>query len=951
MENSNSPKDKSRISTDLLELKQEFDAFKGADFESNNDSLILDESGEKVLVKITSGRVDGLIPRAKGLGFDVQDSRSDLNFVEGFISIKRLNNSLNALINNGLLLGVVPVYKPITNAGSATSQADFVQEAERVRASLPTGHDGTDVKVGVLSDSYNYLGGANSDVDSGDLPAVVNVLEDLGSGGSDEGRAMLQLIHDLAPGADLSFATAFTGQNGFADNIRALAVDGADIIVDDVIYFAEPFFQDGVVALAVDDVVTNNDVAYFSSAGNNADQSYESDDFNGTADPTSNGANSLDSIISNNGFTLPSGGYIYHDFDSSANVDTRQQLTLNNGQSIRLALQWDDPFYTSDGVDTDLDIFLIDSSETVVEFDNDDNIAAQYPFEYLKFQNTSGSQQTYDVVIAKAAGPDPGRIKYVDFGTGVTPEYDTNSSTIYGHASATNAKAVGAVPYFNQENPESFTSLGPTTILYEYVTDGSGNITGIQRKATPEIRQKPDFAAIDGTDTTFFGSSDFDSTGFLNFFGTSAAAPHAAAIAALLKEADSSLTPAQIYDRLETTAKDIYSSGFDNLTGAGLINAYDAIFGVATPTALNFTDDFEDGDLPLAYETNSTGGGRIQVTGGELTLDNSINVNISLNEVILHLNTTGYSDVQLSFDQKEFSDFDDQMPANFTGSENYDGVAFSVDGNTWYRLVSLTGSNSTDSYQSNLYNLSTQAAAEGLTLGSDVQIKFQQYDLYPINLLDTSKSDGFAFDNISVTGTITGSDSNDTLSGGTGNDTVTAGAGDDDVTGDSGNDRLHGDAGNDSLSGGDNDDFITGGADDDNIEGGEGNDFLFGGDGQDTLTGGAGADILMGGEGNDTLNGGSGADSLSGFRGSDLFVLTAGDTDNIIYDYTDGSDQLGLELSSFISNTVGDVFNNELTIAQDGSSTTISSGGDLLATLYNVTSTDINVGDFTEFVS
>lgn len=279
MENSNSQKDKSRISTDLLELKQEFDAFEGEDFESSNDSIILDESGEKVLVKITSGRVDGLIPGARGLGFDVQGSRSDLNFVEGFIPITRLNNSLNALIENGLLLGVVPVYKPITNAGDATSQADFIHEADRVRASLPTGYDGTGVKVGVLSDSYNNLGGANSDVTSGDLPAGVNVLEDFGSGGSDEGRAMLQLIHDLAPGADLSFATAFTGENGFADNIRALAADGADIIVDDVIYFAEPMFQDGVVALAVDDVVTNNGVAYFSSAGNNADKSYESDNF------------------------------------------------------------------------------------------------------------------------------------------------------------------------------------------------------------------------------------------------------------------------------------------------------------------------------------------------------------------------------------------------------------------------------------------------------------------------------------------------------------------------------------------------------------------------------------------------------------------------------------------------------------------------------------------------
>ena len=961
MRNSNLQKDKSRISTsristDILELKQEFDAFEGADFESSNDSLILDESGEKVLVKITSGRVDGLISGAKGLGFDVQGSRSDLNFVEGFIPIKRLNNSLNALINNGLLLGVVPVYKPITNAGSATSQADFIHEADRVRASLPTGHNGTGVNVGVLSDSYNNLGGATGDVASGDLPAVVNVLEDLGSGGSDEGRAMLQLIHDLAPGADLSFATAFGGQTNFANNIQALATDGADIIVDDVIYPDEPFFQDGVVALAVDDVVTNNGVAYFSAAGNNADKSYESNNFNGTADPT------LDNIISSSGFTLPSGGYIYHDFDpTTGNVDTRQQLTLNHGQSIWLALQWDDPFYTSNGVDTDLDIFLIDSSNSVVKFSNLNNISAQYPFEYVAFQNTSGSQQTYDVVIATTAGPDPGRIKYVDFGTGVTPEYDTNSSTIYGHASAINAEAVGAVPYFNQENPESFTSLGPTTILFE--SDGT-------LKATPEIRQKPDLVAIDGTDTTFFGSSDFDSTGFPNFFGTSAAAPHAAAIAALLKEADSSLTPAQIYDRLETTAKDIYSSGFDNLTGAGLINAYDAIFGIAKPTALNFTDNFEDGDLPIAYKTNSTGGGRIEVANGELILDNSFaanlssslspdlndpnDVNLSLNEVILQIDTTGYSDVQLSFAQREFNDNDHAMSASFIGSENSDGVAFSIDGNTWHRLASLTGGNSTNSYQSKFYNLSAQAAEKGLTLGSNVQIKFQQYGLFSI------ASDGFAFDNISVTGTltgtITGSDSDDTLSGGTdndtisagnGNDIISAGAGDDNVIGYFGKDRLNGESGNDTLDGGDGDDLIQGGSENDTIFGSAGNDFLLGDEGNDSLSGGPGADVLIGGASDDLLDGGAESDRLLGFDGADIFVLTPSDTGNIIYDFELDIDLLGVNPASFGASTVAEVYNNSLSFSQNGTSTEINSGTDLLATLYNVNLDNLTVDDFT----
>ena len=84
-------------------------------------------------------------------------------------------------------------------------------------------------KVGVLSDSYNSLGGAPGGVASGDLPGSdnpngyfnpVQVLEDLPAGeGIDEGRAMAEIIHDVAPGADLAFHTAFTGQAGFAQGI------------------------------------------------------------------------------------------------------------------------------------------------------------------------------------------------------------------------------------------------------------------------------------------------------------------------------------------------------------------------------------------------------------------------------------------------------------------------------------------------------------------------------------------------------------------------------------------------------------------------------------------------------------------------------------------------------------------------------------------------------------
>src|SRR5262249_41943138 len=143
-----------------------------------------------------------------------------------------------------------------------------------------SGFDGTGQTVGVLSDSYDRdvtaITHEAQDVANGDLPGDVHVLVDDNPNGRDEGRAMLQVIHDVAPGATLAFATASGGQATFAQHIRDLANAGARVIVDDVSRFDEPFFQDSIIAQAVDEVVSHG-VAYFTAAGNEARQSYESD--------------------------------------------------------------------------------------------------------------------------------------------------------------------------------------------------------------------------------------------------------------------------------------------------------------------------------------------------------------------------------------------------------------------------------------------------------------------------------------------------------------------------------------------------------------------------------------------------------------------------------------------------------------------------------------------------
>ena len=203
----------------------------------------------------------------------------------------------------------------------------------------------------------------------------------------------------------------------------------------------------------------------------------------------------------------------------------------------------------------------------------------------MQLTNGSGATRSYDLVIAKYAGPNPSHIKYVDFGAASFTEYKTNSGASYGHASADGGEGVGAADYhktpeFGTTPPalEGFSSAGGTPILYS----ASG-----ARLASPELRDRVDLTAPDGTDTTFFGS-DTDGNGKPNFFGTSAAAPHAAGVAALMLDAKGTLTPTQIYNALESKAIDMdnpYAAGFqtgkDVASGYGLVDASASVGAVA----------------------------------------------------------------------------------------------------------------------------------------------------------------------------------------------------------------------------------------------------------------------------------------------------------------------------------------------------------------------------------
>jgi hypothetical protein len=470
---------------------------------------------------------------------------------------------------------------------------------------------------------------------------------------TDEGRAMLQIVHDVAPDAKLCFATAFGGDVGFANNIRALADPagpcGADVIVDDVGYFDEPYFSDGIINDAVDDVAAQG-VAYFSSAGNAGDHGAWNGNVNLVSEAQGVKGTNLD--FSGVDPALYAGGL--QDMKPGQGVDIAQDYTLGEAGGL-YDLQWDDPvdrdgatlgdpFFSTTGeltspddvetfeftptaeqlgkevlVTTDaipsgttdliLDMIKPDGTElgpidtgsspeklsttldqegtytlTVSGFNGDqgdftlqvqpvlapsqvttdfnvlafladgtfagvlgdDNTLTGQPSEVFQL----GGIDKLQLVIAKTT-PNPTPVKHLRIilnGDMYVSEYfDPSAPATFGHPTAAGAIGVAAYDPFKAFLPEPYTSPGGKLAFY-YDSDGNAY-------ETPKVRQKPEVAATDRGNTTFFVSDDArDADTFPNFGGTSASAPHAAAIAALMIQqagGPGSMSPDQVRTRLE----------------------------------------------------------------------------------------------------------------------------------------------------------------------------------------------------------------------------------------------------------------------------------------------------------------------------------------------------------------------------------------------------------------
>lgn len=513
------------------------------------------------------------------------------------------------------VLQVRPSYGANTNAGIVTSEAVAAHNVDVVRQRfVKDGRviDGRGQRVGILSDSFattqgvrtgvttpalgvpGVLRGARNQV-SGDLPSEVVILRDLTAVASDEGAGMAELVYDIAPGASQAFHTAFISEADFANGIRRLRTEaGSTVIVDDVIYFAEPMFQDGIVAREARASVEAG-VPFFSSAGNggNSALSFQYVDSNPDADEA-------------NLNQRPTGV----DFHRWGNGQTFLPVTIIGGQSIAVSMQWNQPYQTVPGsqgsqIDFDIHFYERPSTNSAIVFSSNNlqgntGAPAGDPLELVQLFNPRPQPLTVYMAVDHFWGnkdripqnaDTPVIVRIVFFGFSPRIEgivLDTNvagASTMFGHAVAPGVMSVGAVPWYDTNrfnpgfgattfvDPEDFTALGG--MLSWYFNDA-----GQFRLRTA---MEPDIAAVDGNNTTFFGSRldlagyNGEPDAFPNFFGTSAAAPNAAAIAALMKDVNPALTPAQIEQIMKDTAFDVRgrraAPGVDDVTGSGLIDA------------------------------------------------------------------------------------------------------------------------------------------------------------------------------------------------------------------------------------------------------------------------------------------------------------------------------------------------------------------------------------------
>ena len=570
---------------------------------------IVSENGQisQVLNTLSTvfGRVYNSNPVLSDFIIDPQISISNGNSViDVFFPISRLLelNEYDPSINF-----VRTIYDSFLNGGVVDSEGDSTQRSAEARSSFRYSRngeivplDGSGIKIGVISNSFGTEPFTSKpkpivDAENGDLPgsgnpngytSSVEIIKEYPYGvASDEGRAMLQIIHDVAPGADLAFHAGTSTLREFETGITALADAGCDIIVDDVTFVTEPFFSSGIASGLIDNLVDQGKI-YFTSAGNFGDNAYQST-FTKSTDPVSSDLFPEGS---------PAKAHVFGQNDDGSE-DIFQSIAVVPGVYM-IVLQWNEPHASQNdpvGAVSDLDLYLVTDQGGLIVGNNRVNIEGD-PTEILIFEAIGEGLANLIIVDESGNVPEGLEFRYVAFQSAGLEflEYNSAAPTISGHAMTESAVTVAAVFHElgNAPQAQAFSSLGGLL---------------------PTGRNlQVDYAAPDGVNINVqnFGS-DTDSDGFSNFFGTSAAAPHAAGAVALMLSALNDWYPdglpqevisgATISEQANGLFKQTsVSTGSVEKAGSGLIQTDEALNLIAAKTPNLIQMIVEDGKTASA---------------------------------------------------------------------------------------------------------------------------------------------------------------------------------------------------------------------------------------------------------------------------------------------------------------------------------------------------------------
>ncbi|RNL63995.1 CFI-box-CTERM domain-containing protein [Zhongshania marina] len=499
----------------------------------------------------------------------------------------------------------------ILRVGAVTSRAPKAMRSDLAASAL--GVDGSGQTIGIISDSFaqtsivrdgntvpaqfdaGILQGSRQQ-DSGDLPALISILRDDVPEGTDEGAAMGELIHDAAPGAAMIFHAAGRSRAEMADAIDQLCANGrADIVVDDILFLNESAYQDDVPALAASNCVSKG-IPYLTAAGNDRDQAYRYV------------YRDLVANIDEPGLSRFPSGNDLHNWSNSGE-DAFLELRIPANSTVYAVLIWNQPnssINSANGAQIDLDLYATRAESVAALNPSSRHFYARSSDEQGTTGNPRGDASEV-VILTSGASPETFylAVEHFDGSQGDIPqqsgvplefrllltgdelvsvEYDYNGPSVWGHSTARGVASVAAVPWWEspEYRPEAYDTI---EIDPEPFSSRGGDITiqfDSNGQYAPQTRSAPHFAAIDGNNNTVLGSSVVPSEAgepdnFLNFYGTSAAAPNAAAVFALFKEAYAGVSPEQLIASVTNTAIDVKgfraSEGKDDVTGSGLINA------------------------------------------------------------------------------------------------------------------------------------------------------------------------------------------------------------------------------------------------------------------------------------------------------------------------------------------------------------------------------------------